>query len=145
HDLPGDQKIEQHTDGGQVLFDSGRGGRMLLDVGGNENGIELFEFDNVALLAPAEKLGHSVSVGSARILVADVLAVKNSIKRQAAPSPARAIGGGSCSKPARARSRRGGVGTKAESIALGGPETRTCLQAGDVGFEPADVLTRGRQ
>src|SRR5438552_11660240 len=45
-----------------------------------------------------------------------MFAVKNSMKRQEACSPARTIIAGNCSKPARAKSRRAGTGKCSDSI-----------------------------
>ena len=56
-DLAGDQPVEQHADGGQVLLD----GRLLeilaerLDVGGDVQRLDVGELADLVLLAPGEE------------------------------------------------------------------------------------------
>ena len=43
HDLADDEPIEEHPDGGQVLFDGGRGAGVFLDVGGDVEGLDAIQ------------------------------------------------------------------------------------------------------
>ena len=86
------------------------------DIGGDMEGLDRGELGDAAALAPVEEAGRlarphqGAQVGAAGVGVADVPA-KNSRKRFWARSPARAIAAGRCARPARASSRRGGIGT----------------------------------
>jgi len=61
---------------------------------------------------------------AARVFRFRIVAAKNSMKRQAAASPARPIAAGRFSKPARARSRRG-MATSSETHGRACRETST--------------------
>ncbi len=76
-----------------VLFDCGCRPGVLLNICSNDDGLDLVELEDAASFTPPEEFGDGVGIS------------------QAARSPARAIAAGNFSKPARARSRRGGMGT----------------------------------
>ena len=45
---------------------------VLLDVRGDDDGLDLAELEDAARLAPAEELAHGVGVGGPGVLVADI-------------------------------------------------------------------------
>ena len=73
NDLAGDQPIEEHADGGQVLLDGALGMRLaeLLDVAGDMNRLDRFE-RQVALFTPIRKFRDGAEVRLARVPVPDV-------------------------------------------------------------------------
>jgi len=68
---PTTSQSNEHPDGSQVLLDGGHGRRVLLDVGGDDNGLYLIQ-GQAARFAPAQELTDGPGVGSPRVLVADV-------------------------------------------------------------------------
>lgn len=79
----------------------------------DDDGLDLVKLENAARFAPVEEFRDGVRVGGGVFLLR-MFAVKNSTNRH----EARTIAAGRCSNPARAKSRRGGVGTRPESIAV---------------------------
>src|SRR5438045_1883787 len=71
-----------------------------------------------------------------------MLAMKNSMKRQVARSPAREIAAGTFSKPARRISRRG-TGTSAASMIRSEVDQHEPLQLGDFGLQGLNVRANG--
>ena len=75
---------------------------MLLDVSGNHYRLNSVELVEAAGFTPREKLAHGLGIcGACVLFLFRMFAVKNSMKRQAAFSPARVIAAGKRSKPAR--------------------------------------------
>jgi hypothetical protein len=75
--LAHDELIEDHSNGGQVLF-LGRGApRMPFDIGGDHDQPHPVEPANTSPLAPPEKTGRALDVGRPRDEVR-MLAIKNS-------------------------------------------------------------------
>ena len=72
-DLAGDQPVEQHADGGQVLLD----GRLLeilaqrLDIGGDMQRLDIGDLADLVLVAPGEEPAAGPVIGRAGVLVAD--------------------------------------------------------------------------
>ena len=72
-DLAGDQPVEQHADGGEVLLDR----RLLeilaerLDIGGDVQRLDVGELADLVLVAPGEEPHDGPVIGHARVLVAD--------------------------------------------------------------------------
>ena len=72
-DMAGDQPVEQHADGGQVLLD----GRLLgilawgLDVGGDVQRLDVGELAELVPVAPGEELADGMRVGLPGVAVAD--------------------------------------------------------------------------
>ena len=72
-DLAGDQPIEQHADGGQVLLDR----RLLevlaerLDIGGDVERLDIGDLADLVLVAPGEEPHGGAIVRHARVFVAD--------------------------------------------------------------------------
>jgi len=73
HDLAGDEPIEEHANGGEVLLDRGLGtlGAELLDVRGDMNGLDSLK-RQLSFFAPGGKLRDRDEVRAARVAVADV-------------------------------------------------------------------------
>jgi len=74
HDLAGDQPVEEHANGGQLLLDGGLGVRLpqLLDIGGDRHGSDVLQGVNAASLAPVQE-GEGVAViGPAGVRIADL-------------------------------------------------------------------------
>lgn len=112
YDLAGHQKVEKHSDGREVLLHGRRGALMVLDICRHHDRSDLFGGTHAMLLAPREKLPDGLAVGGASILFR-IVAVKNSMNRLAARSPARTITPGKLSRPARVSSRFG-IGMRPE-------------------------------
>ena len=72
-DLAGDQPVEQHADGGQVLLDR----RLLkilaerLDIGGDVQRLDIGDLADMVLVAPGEEPHGGAIIGHAGVLVAD--------------------------------------------------------------------------
>jgi hypothetical protein len=72
-DLAGDQPIDQHADGGQVLLDR----RLLkilaerLDIGGDVERLDVGELAEFVAIAPVEEPHDGMVIGRPRVLVAD--------------------------------------------------------------------------
>ena len=72
-DLAGDQPVEQHADGGQVLLDR----RLLeilaerLDIGRDVQRLDVGELAELVVLAPGEEPADGMQVGRPGVLVAD--------------------------------------------------------------------------
>src|SRR5918996_246807 len=78
YDLTHHQPVKEHSDGGEVLFDSGW--RMCLchalDVAGHMVRPDLDKLAHTAALAPGKKITHIVEVCGARVQVTDVRSKK---------------------------------------------------------------------
>ena len=72
-DLADHQPVEQHTDGGQVLFYGRLGVRGLqrLDIGGNVDRLDIGELVDPVLLKPGEEVAYGPVIGHPGVLVAD--------------------------------------------------------------------------
>ena len=72
-DLAGDQPVEQHPDGGEVLLDR----RLLeilaerLDIGGDVQRLDIGNLADLVVVAPGEEPSCSPVIGHAGVLVAD--------------------------------------------------------------------------
>ena len=73
-DVAGHQPIKQHAQRGQVLFHRGRGELtlLLLDEGGDVEGLDLRELVEVVGLAPFGEAAGRVEIGFARVVVVDL-------------------------------------------------------------------------
>jgi len=108
HDLTDDQPIEEHSDGGEVLLHRrlGVSRTELLDVRRDERRSQLLQSPDISFGTPAEEIVHGYA---RRVFAFRMFAVKNSMKRQDARSPAASIGAGNCSKPILVNARFAGV------------------------------------
>ena len=72
-DLAGDQPVEQHADGGEVLFDR----RLLevlaerLDIGGDVERLDIGDLADLVPVDPGEEPHGGAIIGLPRVLVAD--------------------------------------------------------------------------
>ena len=73
-DLAGDQPVEEHADGGELLLDRRLGVVLLelLDIGGDQDRLDGFEVADAAVLAPAEEVDGVAEVRTPGVRVADV-------------------------------------------------------------------------
>ena len=72
-DLAGDQPVEQHADGGEVLLDR-RLFEILaerLDIGGDVQRLDIGDLADLVPVAPGEEPHGGVVIGLPRVLVAD--------------------------------------------------------------------------
>jgi hypothetical protein len=72
-DLAGDEPVEQHADGGEVLLDR-RLFEILaerLDIGGDMQRLDIGDLTEFVLIAPGEEPHDGVVIGRPRVLVAD--------------------------------------------------------------------------
>ena len=71
YNLTDHQIVKEHTDGGQHLLDRRLGPRMVFNIGGNNNRLDVFERHLVGL-TPLEKLRHCPAVGRPGVFVSNV-------------------------------------------------------------------------
>ena len=91
----GDEPIEQHADGGEVLL-YGRLRHSLLErlyIGGDVERLDIDQHHDPSGVQPGKKIGDGPIIGHAGVLVTDG-GGKNSRKRRSAVSPAPAIAAG---------------------------------------------------
>jgi hypothetical protein len=70
-DLTRHQEIEEHTDRGEMLLHGGRRARMVLDIGGDHDGTDLFKRPDAMQLAPGEELPDGLCICGPRVPVSD--------------------------------------------------------------------------
>ena len=69
----GDEPVEAHADGGEVLFYRGLGhpGAERLDIGGDVERLDVDELADLVTVDPGKELRHGPVIGHAGVLVAD--------------------------------------------------------------------------